>query len=672
MKHFKLLFVTLAIVGLGSSAMAQSTYSIGKSGSQYQIYKDGSTFYSSPFIQTAIDFIREDVNDAGSVPCIIQFGIGDGPYSVLDLGGGNATVITFENTLSQKWGKITLTGKATSACATTNGIILIKDPVSVECKAEITATANGPFLFRNFGTLTISGGKISVIGCAVDNDNNATLTITGGEILGTGKDEYTIWNEGTLTISGGAISATGANGYAVYNNTGTVTISGGEISATSSSSIAVFNHSSGDLTISGGTISAKGDGNIAVINANSGNLTISGGTILSTDAGGVNCGAVVNNGTTTISGGDISVSGTGGSAVYNGNGTTTINDGTISATGTGGYAVFNENGTTTINKGNISATGNSGCAVGNDIGELIINGGDISATVNGTFAIFNNSKVTINGGKISGSGTGTLMSFKCMILNAAFFDMKGGTIECTSDYGNTICNIRKIEISGGTVTSKGGEAIINSQNATVNPELIITGNAKVLAQEGFAVANEKGYVTVMKNSIVFANGADDKAVIAGGYDRQNNAVVASWNNLAGATEYAYGSSQHIFKLPDAATAIWDKQGSDNGISIKYGGTEGFIPIPGVTVTGVGIAETDNDNTLRIFPNPTTGEFRIENGELKIENVEIFDVMGQSVGANLRVRSDNTINISHLPTGVYFVKITTETGVVTKKVIKSEP
>jgi hypothetical protein len=30
----------------------------------------------------------------------------------------------------------------------------------------------------------------------------------------------------------------------------------------------------------------------------------------------------------------------------------------------------------------------------------------------------------------------------------------------------------------------------------------------------------------------------------------------------------------------------------------------------------------------------------------------------------------TIDISHLPTGVYFVEIKTETGVVTKKVIKN--
>ena len=48
-------------------------------------------------------------------------------------------------------------------------------------------------------------------------------------------------------------------------------------------------------------------------------------------------------------------------------------------------------------------------------------------------------------------------------------------------------------------------------------------------------------------------------------------------------------------------------------------------------------------------------------------------IGRTVGVNLRVHPnpepENKINISHLPAGVYFVKITTDTGEVIKKVIK---
>ena len=52
----------------------------------------------------------------------------------------------------------------------------------------------------------------------------------------------------------------------------------------------------------------------------------------------------------------------------------------------------------------------------------------------------------------------------------------------------------------------------------------------------------------------------------------------------------------------------------------------------------------------------------------MEDVEIFDVSGRNVGVNLRVHP-NKINISHLPTGIYFVKIPTATGEVVKKIVK---
>jgi len=79
--------------------------------------------------------------------------------------------------------------------------------------------------------------------------------------------------------------------------------------------------------------------------------------------------------------------------------------------------------------------------------------------------------------------------------------------------------------------------------------------------------------------------------------------------------------------------------------------------------------------IHIYPNPTTGELRIElrqaqlpNGELKINNVVFFDVFGRKV-------LEPTLTVSHsydltvLKPGIYFVKIETDLGVVFKKVIK---
>jgi hypothetical protein len=66
------------------------------------------------------------------------------------------------------------------------------------------------------------------------------------------------------------------------------------------------------------------------------------------------------------------------------------------------------------------------------------------------------------------------------------------------------------------------------------------------------------------------------------------------------------------------------------------------------------------SSFNIFPNPATNEFTITNYELRITSVEIYDVFGKKLLSHTANRtSQTTINVSHLQSGVYFVKIYTE-------------
>lgn len=71
--------------------------------------------------------------------------------------------------------------------------------------------------------------------------------------------------------------------------------------------------------------------------------------------------------------------------------------------------------------------------------------------------------------------------------------------------------------------------------------------------------------------------------------------------------------------------------------------------------------------VKIFPNPVRNELHIESGEHKINRVEIVDLSGKAIYRFNNSR--NQINVSALPQGVYFVKIETERGAVTRKLIK---
>jgi len=92
-------------------------------------------------------------------------------------------------------------------------------------------------------------------------------------------------------------------------------------------------------------------------------------------------------------------------------------------------------------------------------------------------------------------------------------------------------------------------------------------------------------------------------------------------------------------------------------------------------TSISYLQINNKEILdkvSVIPNPTTGELRIMSGELRIDKIEIFDVYGRKLPSNhLKEQGEGKIqlNISHLPAGIYFVKIRTEAGEVVRKVLK---
>jgi len=82
---------------------------------------------------------------------------------------------------------------------------------------------------------------------------------------------------------------------------------------------------------------------------------------------------------------------------------------------------------------------------------------------------------------------------------------------------------------------------------------------------------------------------------------------------------------------------------------------------------VGIHEWETQ--INVFPNPTTGQLTIDNGQLIINNVEIFDVYGRKILVpTLTVLRSYDLTV--FQPGVYFVKISTEKGIVIKKIIKN--
>jgi len=77
------------------------------------------------------------------------------------------------------------------------------------------------------------------------------------------------------------------------------------------------------------------------------------------------------------------------------------------------------------------------------------------------------------------------------------------------------------------------------------------------------------------------------------------------------------------------------------------------------------------SAVNIYPNPTTGELTIDNGQLTINSVEIIDIYGRKLSSHhlIVLSSHHRIDISHLQLGIYFVRVLTEKGAITKKILK---
>ena len=78
---------------------------------------------------------------------------------------------------------------------------------------------------------------------------------------------------------------------------------------------------------------------------------------------------------------------------------------------------------------------------------------------------------------------------------------------------------------------------------------------------------------------------------------------------------------------------------------------------------VSLTIDETTQEMKIFPNPTKGELKIETNE-QIEKITVFDIIG-----NIILTSKSTENdLSELPNGIYFLKIYTKNGVYTEKII----
>ena len=95
-----------------------------------------------------------------------------------------------------------------------------------------------------------------------------------------------------------------------------------------------------------------------------------------------------------------------------------------------------------------------------------------------------------------------------------------------------------------------------------------------------------------------------------------------------------------------------------------GCTSACDPIEVIVDQGTGVVENSYVQ-VKVFPNPAEGFVNVTAEGL--QNITLIDVMGRIVKEQSASQSATVVDLSNLPTGLYFLRVTTDNGVALQRV-----
>lgn len=228
--------------------------------------------------------------------------------------------------------------------------------------------------------------------------------------------------------------------------------------------------------------------------------------------------------------------------------------------------------------------------------------------------------------------------------------------------------------SNYTIGMDGSEISVQNGQEAFFLNIHITNNnyAASSMQYGDSFAKQFGSPNDANGNPDGTNGEDWFLLTIKGWNAQG---VITDSVLFYLADYRFTDSTQDYIIKNWANIDLSTLGSVNKITFslsssdvgQYGmNTPGFFALDDIALSYTGIDENETP-VIHVYPNPAHDFININS--MKNGNIKILDDQGRIVYSKKTLNNKSTLDISHLVTGIYFIRIETEDGVKQTKFIK---
>lgn len=262
-------------------------------------------------------------------------------------------------------------------------------------------------------------------------------------------------------------------------------------------------------------------------------------------------------------------------------------------------------------------------------------------------------------------------------ITASVSDTDGSVKTVTLRYGTSQSNLDQtvaMALQSGTTytgsfTFPQANTVYYKVEATDNQDLAVTSSVYTITAAKPAnqlptissVAYAPNQPQINDELTITATIADADGTVTGATvnygDASNNLSYQQAMQIKSGTTY-----EATIRVPQLDALYFNIVATDNN-----GGSTTSTPTLVTISTGVG---TISANKMEIYPNPAHHQFSIASSSSAPIGVDIYDLTGKKLVEKQNVLPNQSVDISSLASGVYLVRLTTNNGIITKKITVS--